>query len=86
METEAPNLEELYAGVNTYSQKKISYIAITFLSYMYIQPAPLEPYLEVLCKIKIPQMMKEALQLLKAPYWRQALMVKMTQHQKAKIY
>ena len=49
-------------------KKKLSYMAIAFLSYIYMQLAPLKPYLEALRKIKVLQIMKEALQLLKAPY------------------
>ena len=30
------NPKELYAKVNTHSQKKVSYMAITFSSYIYI--------------------------------------------------
>ena len=86
METEAPNPEELYAGVNTCGRKKVSHMAIAFLSYMHMQPAPLEPHPEASRKIKIPQMIKEALQSPEAPHWRQALTVKITQHQKAKTY
>ena len=43
-----------------------------------MQLAPLEPYPETVYKIKIPQMLKEALQSIEAPHWRQALTVKMT--------
>ena len=36
-------------------------MAIIFSSYIHMQPAPPEPYLEALYKIKILQTLKEAL-------------------------
>jgi hypothetical protein len=55
METEAAGL-------------KVSYTAVTFSSYTYIQPTPPEPHPKAPYKIKIPQILKEPLQLPKAPY------------------
>jgi hypothetical protein len=68
VEAETTKPKELPAGVNTHSQKKVSYIAIAFSSYMHMQPAPPKPHLEALYKIKIPQTMKEALQSPEAPH------------------
>ena len=79
METEAPKPKELPVRVNTHGQKKkISYMAIAFLSIVQMQPAPPEPHPEAPRKIKIPRILKEALQSPEAPHWRQALTVEMT--------
>ena len=73
METEAAKL-------------KVSYAAVAFSSYVYIQLTPPEPYLKAPYKIKIPRTLKDAPQLLEAPHWRQIIIVKITQHKKAKTY
>ena len=51
-----------------------------------MQLASPEPHPEALRKIKIPQILKEALQSPEVSHWHQALMIEMTQHQKAKMY
>jgi len=60
------------------AELKVSYVAVVFLSYAYVQLTPLEPYPKALYKIKIPQMLKEAPQSLEAPHWRQIMTVKIT--------
>ena len=65
--------------------KKVSYTAVAFSSYAYIQSTPPEPHLKATYKIKIPRILKEPLQSPDAPYWRQTLN-EMSQHKKAKTY
>ena len=79
--------QRLEGGVETETAdpKKVSYTAVAFSSYVYIQPTPPEPYLKAPYKIKIPQRLKEPLQSLDAPYWRQTLN-EMSQHKKAKTH
>ena len=67
METEAAELKE-----------KVSYMAVACSSYAYIQPTPPEPYPKAPYKIKIPRILKEALQSPEAPYGRQTLTVEIT--------
>ena len=80
--------QQLEGGVETETAdpKKVSYTAVAFSSYAYIQPTPPEPHPKAPYKIKIPRMLKEPLRLLEAPRWRQTLTVEMTQHKKAKTY
>ena len=79
--------QQLKGGVEieTADPKKVSYTAVAFSSYAHIQPTPPEPYLKALYKIKIPRRLKEPLQSLDAPHWRQTLN-KISQHKKAKTY
>jgi hypothetical protein len=80
--------QQLEGGVKTETAdpKKVSYTAVAFSSYAYIQPTPPEPYLKAPYKIKIPRILKEPLQSPEAPYWRQTWTVKMSQYKKAKTH
>ena len=53
--------------------KEVSYTAVAFSSYAYIQLTPPESYLKAPYKIKIPRILKEPLQSPDAPHWRQTL-------------
>jgi hypothetical protein len=72
--------QQLEGGVETEAAepKKVSYTAVACSSYAYIQPTPPELHPKAPYKIKIPQMLKEALQSSEAPYRRQILTIKMT--------
>ena len=64
--------QRLEGGVETETAdpKKVSYTAVAFSSYAYIQPTPPEPHPKAPYKIKIPRMLKEALQSPEVAYWR----------------
>ena len=59
--------------IETADLKKVSYTAVAFSSYAYIQPTPPESYLKAPYKIKIPRTLKEPLWSPEAPHWRQIL-------------
>ena len=79
--------QRLEGGVETEAAdlKKVSYTAVAFSSYVYIQPTPPEPHPKAPYKIKIPRMLKEPLRSPEAPHWRQTLN-EMSQHKKAKTH
>ena len=79
--------QQLKGGIETEAARpKVSYTAVTCSSYAPMQPTPPEPHPKAPYKIKIPQILKEALQSPEAPHWRQTLTVNMTQHKKAKTH
>ena len=68
------------------AEPKVSYTAVACSSHAHIQPTPPEPHPKAPYKIKIPRMLKEALQSPEAPHWRQTLTVERTQQKKAKTH
>ena len=72
--------QQLEGGVETEAAepKKVSYTAVACSSYAHIQLTPPEPHLKAPYKIKIPQILREALQSPEAPHRRQTLTVKIT--------